>query len=287
MKLTIIKSTAVNNNSKKAGGSVVVFIGGGNMAEALIKGMLQGSKLKLRIDVLVSEPKEERREYLKKAYGIETTASNKEAAAAGSIIVLAVKPQNMTTVLDEIAAVVTAEKTVVSIAAGITLSYLQTRLKTKKLARVMPNTPALIQKGMSVMSLCDNFDDRDIALVREIFMSVGNLLTMPEKYMNAVTALSGSGPAFLAFYIEAMIEAGIRIGLTGEQASELAIQTFIGTAWLLATGMPPGKLREMVTSPGGTTAEGLKVFENRGLKNITIEAINAAIAKAEELGRRE
>lgn len=281
-----MKATAVNNR-QKAGGGVVGFIGGGNMAEALIKGMLQSSKFKAQKDILVSEPREERREYLEKAYGIRTTPSNKELVSSGSIIVLAVKPQNMAGVLEEIAAAVTAEKTVVSIAAGITLVYLQARLQTKKLLRVMPNTPALIQKGMSVMSLCDCLEDRDLVVVREIFMSVGKLLTLPEKYMNAVTALSGSGPAFLALFIEAMIDAGVSMGLGREQASELAIQTFIGTAGLLETGMLPYKLREMVTSPGGTTAEGLKAFEAKGLKNITMDAMHAALLRAEELGRRE
>lgn len=265
---------------------MVGFIGGGNMAEALIKGMIQSSKFKAQKDILVSEPREERRGYLEKAYGIRTTPSNKELASSCSIIVLAVKPQNMAVVLEEIAAAVTAEKTVVSIAAGITIVYLQERIKTKKLIRVMPNTPALIQKGMSVISLCDCLEDRDLVVVREIFMSVGKLLTLPEKYMNAVTALSGSGPAFLALFIEAMIEAGVSMGLGREQASELAIQTFIGTAGLLETGMLPDKLREMVTSPGGTTAEGLRAFEAKGLKNITVDAMQAALLRAEELGRR-
>lgn len=269
------------------GGLVVGFIGGGNMAEALIKGMVQSSKNKAQRDILVSEPREERREYLEKAYGIRTTPSNRELASSSSIIVLAVKPQNMAVVLEDIEDVVTAEKTVVSIAAGITLPHLQAKLKTKKLVRVMPNTPALIQKGMSVISLCDCLEDRDLVVVREIFMSVGKLLTLPEKYMNAVTALSGSGPAFLALFIETMIEAGVSMGLGREQASELAIQTFIGTAGLLETGMLPDRLREMVTSPGGTTAAGLKAFEDKGLKSITTDAMNAALARAEELGRRE
>lgn len=257
------------------------------MAEALIKGMLQSSKFKVQLDILVSEPKEERREYLEKAYGVKTTASNREAAASGNIIVLAVKPQNMAGVLEEIADLATHEKTIVSIAAGITLSYLQARLQAKKLVRVMPNTPALIQKGMTVMAFCEGFDERDITIVREIFMSIGKVLTMPEKYMNAVTALSGSGPAFFAFFLEAMIEAGVSMGLGREQASELAIQTFTGTAGLLDTGMSPAGLREMVTSPGGTTAAGLKAFEDKGLKSLTIDAVNAALARAEELGRRE
>ncbi len=263
---------------------MIGFIGGGNMAEAIIKGIRSHGSGVGR-EIFVSEPREERRQYLKGLYEIKTTADNKEVANSCNIIILAVKPQNMAAVLDEIADLITEDKTVVSIAAGITLSYLQSRLKTKKLIRVMPNTPAIVQEGMSVMSLCECFSDRDIAIVRDIFMSVGRVLTLPEKYMDAVTAVSGSGPAFVALFIEAMIAAGEKIGMDRDIAFELSIQTLIGTARLLETGMPPDKLREMVTSPGGTTAAGLKVFEEKGFKDIVYEALLAARKRAEELSR--
>lgn len=269
---------------------MIGFIGGGNMAEAIIKGIRSKGHTppaEAREEIIVSEPREERRKQLEQSYGIRTTQSNREVISSCAIIILAVKPQTMASVLDEIASVVTDEKTVVSIAAGITLSYLQARLNTKKLVRVMPNTPALVQKGMSVMSLCECFSDREIAVVRDIFMSLGSVLTLPEKYMDAVTALSGSGPAFLALFVESMAEAGIRMGLSKDNASELAIQTFIGTSALLDTGMPPDKLRELVTSPGGTTAAGLQVFEEKGLMGLVADALLAAQKKAEELGRRE
>ncbi|MDA8214110.1 MAG: pyrroline-5-carboxylate reductase, partial [Nitrospiraceae bacterium] len=258
--------------------------GGGNMAEAIIKGV-KSQESGVRRDILVSEPSEDRRKYLQQTYGIKTTESNKEVASSCNIIILAIKPQNMAAVLDEVADLITEEKTVVSIAAGITLSFLQSKLKTKKLIRVMPNTPAIVQEGMSVMSLCECFSDKDIAIVRDIFMSVGKVLTLPEKYINAVTAVSGSGPAFVALFIEAMIDAGEKIGLSRDNASELAIQTLIGTASLLDTGMPPEKLREMVTSPGGTTAAGLKVFEEKGFKDIVYDALHAAKKRAEELAK--
>jgi pyrroline-5-carboxylate reductase len=248
--------------------------------------MIQDSRFKIQ-DIFVSEQREERRRYLEQAYGIRTTPFNRETALSCRIIILAVKPQNMDAVLGEMSDLITDENTVVSIAAGITLSYLQSRLRTKKLIRVMPNTPALVQKGMSVMSLCECFDDKDICAVREVFMSIGNVLTLPEKQMNAVTALSGSGPAFLAFFVEAMTEAGVSAGLSRGDASELAVQTFIGTAGLLETGMPPQKLREMVTSPGGTTAAGLKVLDEKGLNDLVRETISAAVRRAEELGRRD
>jgi len=262
---------------------MIGFIGGGNMAEALIKGILQ-SNMK---DIMVSEPRDERRAYLEKTYSIRTTSDNKEICKNCTIIILAVKPQNMDDVTAEISGVISSDTVIVSIAAGITLSYLSTRLKTSKIIRVMPNTPALVQEGMSVLSLCECIHDKEMGLVREIFMSVGKVLVLPEKYMDAVTALSGSGPAFFALFAEKMVEAGLIVGLTVENASELAIQTLIGTAKLLETGMPPGRLREMVTSPGGTTAAGLRVFEERGLKNIVQAAIEAAAGRSGELGRKE
>jgi len=263
------------------------FIGGGNMAEAIIKGIRgQGSGVRgQEKDILVSEPREDRRQYLEKTYEVKTTASNKLIATSCDIIILAVKPQNMEAVLEEIREDVTSDKTVVSIAAGITLAYLSSRLKTKKLVRVMPNTPALVQKGMTVMSLCECFSDRDIDVVREIFISIGEVLTLPEKYMNAVTAVSGSGPAFFAFFIEAMIEGGIKTGLNRDDAFTLAVQTAVGTARLLDSGMSPSKLREMVTSPGGTTAAGLRAFEEKGFKDTVSFAIEAAKNRADELGK--
>jgi pyrroline-5-carboxylate reductase len=262
---------------------MIGFIGGGNMAEALIKGIRQ-SGMK---DIIASEPREERRQYLEKTYGVVTTRDNKEVIRKSSIIILAVKPQNMDEVTAEIAGTITEDKMIVSIAAGITLPYLSSRLKTSRIIRVMPNTPALVQEGMSVLSLCECFADKDMGPIRDIFMSVGKVLVLPEKYMDAVTALSGSGPAFIALFVERMTDAGVAMGLTPDNASELAVQTLIGTAKLLETGMPPGKLREMVTSPGGTTAAGLKVFEEKRLKDVVTAAIEAATARSRELGRRE
>jgi len=261
--------------------TMIGFIGGGNMAEALIKGMTaEGMK-----DIMVSEPREERGQELVRQYGVLATQSNSSVVSSCSIIILAVKPQNMEPVISEIAAEVDNTKTVVSIAAGITLSYLQSRLKTDKIVRVMPNTPALVQEGMSVMSLCECFTGKEINVIRSIFMSVGRVMALPERFMDAVTAVSGSGPAFIALFLEAMIDAGCNMGLSRDDAAELAVQTAVGTAKLLDGGMSPEKLRQMVTSPGGTTAAGLKVFEEKGLKNIVSDALHAAQNRARELGR--
>jgi len=261
---------------------MIGFIGGGNMAEALIKGMTaEGMK-----DIVVSEPKQDRGQELEKTYGVRAVQSNREAAAACSIIILAVKPQNMESVLDEIADVIDDTKTVVSIAAGITISFLHSKLKSGKIIRVMPNTPALIQEGMSVYSLCECFAGNEVNIVRSILMSIGRVIALPERLMDAVTAVSGSGPAFIALFVEAMIEAGEKLGLSRTDATELAIQTALGTARLLDTGMSPENLRQMVTSPGGTTAAGLKVFEEKGLKPLVFEALLAAKNRAEELGKK-
>jgi len=260
---------------------VIGFIGGGNMAEALIKGM---TSVGMR-DIAVYEPRTDRMEFLNRTYGVRKMPSNREVVSRCDITILAVKPQIMDAVLDEIADAVTEERTIVSIAAGIPLSRLQSKLRTERLVRVMPNTPALVQEGMSVLSLCSCLPEKVIAPVREIFMSIGKILTLPEKYMNVVTALSGSGPAFIALFVEGLIEAGVEAGLPADTARELAVQTLIGTARLLEAGMAPDALRVMVTSPGGTTAAGLDVFRERGLGRIVSDAIGAAVTRAIELGR--
>ncbi len=265
---------------------MIGFIGGGNMAEALIKGMVQSSMFKVQSEIHVSEPSAARREYLQKTYEVKTSSSNRDVAAVCSIIILAVKPQNMEPVLEEIAGLIDSSKTVVSIAAGITLSYLGSRLKTDKIIRVMPNTPALIQEGMSVYSLCECFTGNEINIVKSMLMSIGRVIALPERLMDAVTAVSGSGPAFIALFIEAMIDAGEKLGLSRNDAAELAVQTALGTVKLLDTGMSPEKLRQMVTSPGGTTAAGLKVFEEKGLKPLVFDSLLAAKNRAEELGKK-
>jgi pyrroline-5-carboxylate reductase len=260
---------------------MIGFIGGGNMAEAMVKGITQ-SGMK---DIMVSEPRSERCGYLEKTYNVKTTSDNKEVVKNCSIVILAVKPQNMDGVTADIAGSITDDKIIVSIAAGITLSYLSSRLKTSKIIRVMPNTPALVQEGMSVLSLCECIKDKEMSMIRGIFSSIGRVMVLPEKYMDAVTAVSGSGPAFIALFAEKMTDAGVHAGLSQGNASELAIQTLIGTARLLETGMTPAKLREMVTSPGGTTAAGLKVFEDKGLKEMVDAVIQAAANRSKELGR--
>ncbi len=261
---------------------MIGFIGGGNMAEAMIKGMLK-SNIK---DIMVSEPRSDRLLYLKNTYNIKTTPDNKELVRNCNILIIAVKPQNIEEVTAEISNLISKNHIIISIAAGVPLSYLTSKLKTSRIIRVMPNTPAVVQEGVSVLSMCECIHDREIGIVKEIFMSIGRVLILPEKYMDAVTALSGSGPAFFALFVEHMIQGGIEIGLSKDTSSELAIQTFIGTAKLLESGISPEKIRIMVTSPGGTTEAGLKVFEERGFKDLVLKVLLAAKKRSEDLGKK-
>ena len=252
------------------------------MAEALIKGM-KGSGSKE--EIIVSEPVEDRRAYLKDTYGIGVTSDNAEAASKASIIVLAVKPQQMDKAIADIAPVVDGKKTVVSIAAGITIKYYLDRLDTERVVRVMPNMGALKGHGMSVLSFCDCINDADTGRVKEIFMASGVAIALPEHHMDAVTALSGSGPAFITLFIKCMIEAGVSLGLGRDDAAQLAIQTLRGTAEVLDGGPTPDKLIEMVRSPGGTTAEGLSTFEREGLRQTVLKALEATARRSRELAK--
>jgi pyrroline-5-carboxylate reductase len=261
---------------------MIGLIGGGKMAEALIKGIIaQGNR-----SLFVSEILADRRRYLENTYSIKTTASNKDVAATCSTLILAVKPQDMTTILDEIAQTVTADQTVVSVAAALTLEFFQQRLTTPKIVRVMPNTPVLVQEGMTALAFSDDYPDSDKAMVQKLFMSVGKVVVLPEAQMNAIAALSGSGPAFIALFVETLIAAGVHMGLADEQATQAAIQTVVGTAALLKTGMTPEQLRMMVASPNGTTIEGLKVFDELGLQKLVNAALQASLKRADELGSK-
>ena len=258
---------------------MIGFIGGGNMAEALIRGLFKEGKK----NIIVSEPVEERRRYIENCYGVKTTPSNTEVVSLSDIVVLAVKPQNIKEVLEEIKDAVTEKHTVVSIAAGIPLSLFQKYLKTDKLIRAMPNLAATVGEAMTVLALCECLEMKVVAPVREIFMGVGKVITLPEHYMNLVTALSGSGPGFLCYVLEEFINVAIESGFPENIAGELMIQTFIGTAKLLDSGLPPDKIRQKVTSPGGTTEAGLKILSQGSLREILLKTIQEATKRAQEL----
>ncbi len=264
------------------------FIGGGNMAEALIKGM----RARGGGDILVAEPLEQRRKYLEETYKVRTTASNREAAMESEVLIIAVKPQVIDNALADIKDAFAGgkdrkeQKLAASIAAGIRLAYLEEKLGTENVVRAMPNTPALAGQGITVLAMRECVSEAGLfGRLKEIFMTVGKVMVMPEKYMDAVTALSGSGPAFFALFVEGLVEGAVKQGLPRQQALELAIQTAAGTIKMLEDGMDTTRLRVMVTSPGGTTQAGLNVLESRGFKDILYDTIEAAARRAEELAR--
>ncbi len=261
------------------------FVGGGQMAEALIKGLLSKEFLKPG-RITASDLSEDRRNHLKKAFGINTTSENKEAVKGSEIIILAVKPQVMSIVLEDIGPVVSGNHLVVSIAAGITIHSLEKRLpEGARVVRVMPNTPALVQAGAAALCKGIAASQGDLDIVRQILEAVGKAVVVPEALMDAVTGLSGSGPAYVFTFIEGLIDAGVREGLPRTVAQELVVQTVLGAALMCQnTGKHPAELTTMVTSPGGTTVAGLHVLERAALRGILLDAVRAATERSRELG---
>ncbi|GBE33768.1 pyrroline-5-carboxylate reductase [bacterium BMS3Bbin06] len=261
---------------------MIGFIGGGNMAGALIGGI----KERADEDISVYDRKGERLEYLKRKYRVKVAKSNVEVVASSDVLVLAVKPGNMAEVLQEIKGHVGREHLVVSIAAGIGIDFIREGLGVKRIIRTMPNAPALVGEGVTVLSPLEGVSKRDLKRARDIFDAVGSTLVMEEEKLDAVTAVSGSGPAFFAHFIEALIDAGIMMGLSAGEAEDLALRTGSGTIRMLSEGMDTLELKRMVTSPGGTTAEGLYVLEGHALKAAVMEAVEAATIKSMELSGR-
>jgi len=264
----------------------IAFLGGGNMAEALIKGLIAAGTAKPQ-QIIVSDLSTDRLEHLKKSYGVSIEKVNMDATRDAGIIILSVKPQVIEKVLREIASSVDNGKLVISIAAGIESSKIEKYLKDVcRVVRVMPNTPALVLAGAAAIAGGKNATGDDLALAQAIFQSVGRTVVVEEKLMDAVTGLSGSGPAYVFVIIDALADAGVKAGLPRPLALELAAQTVYGSAkMVLDTREHPGKLRDMVTSPGGTTIEGLHALEKGGLRATLMDAVQAATAKSKELGK--
>ena len=262
------------------------FIGGGNMAEALIKGLLSGLGVKPQ-QIMATDVVPERRTYMQTTYGITASADNKHAVQESAAVILAVKPQIMPTILEEIAPVVNSETLVISIAAGITLQTLQRALgDSRRVVRVMPNTPALVLAGAAGISPGKAATASDIALVERIFNAVGRAMVVSDEMMDVVTGLSGSGPAFIFALIEGLSDGGVLMGLARQTATLLAAQTVLGAAkMVLETGKHPGELKDMVTSPDGTTIAGMQALESGGLRGLMMEAVRRATERSEALGR--
>jgi len=266
-------------------GTGIGFIGGGNMAEAILKGMISGGTATKSI--LVSEPLEPRRQQLASAYGVGTTADNSEVARSCSTIILAVKPQQAASVCSALESELLGKHLLVSIMAGVSCSTLEGFFSEPvRVVRVMPNTPALVLCGAAAIARGKNATDADMAEVEAIFTQVGSCCRVDEKLMDAVTGLSGSGPAYVLTFIEALADGGVKNGLPRETALNLALQTVMGTAKLLAeTGEHPGSLRDKVTSPGGTTIAGLHALEKGSFRATVMNAVEAATIRSRELGK--
>lgn len=271
--------------SKKLG-----FIGGGNMAEAMIKGLLSASFIDAK-NILVAEPSPGRREHLHSEYKVKVTDDNREIPAKSDIMVLAVKPQIVKKVLEEIHDRVDSKTLVISIAAGVTIGAIDDVLRggqDKKICivRTMPNTPALVQESVTAIAPGSNVTKSDLKIAHRIFEAIGRTVDVDEVNMDAVTGLSGSGPAYIFLIIEALADAGVKMGLSRDVAYTLTVQTVLGSAKLAReSGKHPGELKDMVTSPGGTSISGLHTLEAGGLRTTLMNAVEEATRRSMELGR--
>ena len=267
-------------------GLTVGFIGGGNMGEALIKGLL-GASLVPASAVYATDVRLERLKELDRLYGIQVSSSNADLVRHSDIVILAVKPQIMDSVLKEIAPAVTRKKLLISVAAGVSTAKIRTVLhKDARLIRVMPNTPALVLEGVTAIAKADNLEPDDLDTAGEIFSAVGRVVVLDEVLMDAVTGLSGSGPAYVAVVIESLADGGVRMGLDRITAMTLATQTVLGAAkLLLETGLHPGALKDMVSSPGGTSIAGIAALEEGGIRTTFIKAVERATERSRELGQ--
>lgn len=266
-------------------GKRVAFLGAGNMGEALIKGLTQVGLVPAG-SISASDPRADHLGQVAKRYGIRAVADNAALVGGADVIILAVKPQIMATVLKEIASVVDDGKLLISIAAGVSTRKLRDQLgKPARLIRVMPNTPALVLEGVTAVARAEGLKPGDLEAAQELFAAVGKVVVLDESAMDAVTGLSGSGPAYVAIAIEALADGGVKMGLDRATAMTLAAQTVLGSARLiLDTGVHPGQLKDMVSSPGGTTIAGIAALEDGGLRRALIQAVERATLRSRELG---
>jgi pyrroline-5-carboxylate reductase len=262
------------------------FIGGGNMGEALIKGLLSASLFHSG-QIHVYDVSGDRLAYLKDTYGIPTSSGIEDLARSCDIIVLAVKPQTMSAVLSELKRCITGSKLVISIAAGVPIQVLLKGLPDgTPVIRVMPNTPALVLQGASALSRGPGVTDSQMRKALSLFQAVGTAMEVEEKLMDTVTGLSGSGPAYFLLLLESFIDAGVLMGLPRPVARELVLQTAAGTVKMAReSSRHLADLKDMITSPGGTTISGLQVLENRAVRGAVFGAVEAATLRSKELGK--
>ena len=261
----------------------ISFIGSGRMAEAIVGGIIK-KKIFQASHIYIADKDTEKARSLTRKFKVNFCEDNNKALWAGNIIVLAVKPQNMIQVLQQIKEEIKASQLVISIAAGITIAFIEKALKGCPVIRVMPNNPCLIGKGMTAVAAGKNAGNSDLKTARDIFDCLGKTIVLEEKYFDAVTGLSGSGPAFVYEFIAALAQGGGKSGLDRETSYHLAVQTVLGSVMTLTeTGKSPKELVEMVASPGGTTVEGLKIFEEANFSQIVSDAVYAAAARSKRI----
>jgi pyrroline-5-carboxylate reductase len=265
------------------------FIGGGNMAEAIVRGLLSASFIKAN-NIFVSEPSKSKRDTLQADYKVKVTADNLELVKKCEIIILAVKPQILNEVLHDIRSLVDRDKLIISVAAGVPISIIDGILSGKEnkkfsVVRTMPNTPALVQAGVTAIAAGKHVSKTAVKIAHRIFEAVGRTVDVEEAHLDAVTGLSGSGPAYIFMIIEALSDAGVKMGLARDVSNTLTLQTILGSAKLAQeTGKHPGELKDMVTSPAGTTIAGLHALEDGGLRTTLMNAVEEATLRSRELG---
>ncbi len=266
----------------------IAFIGAGNMAESLVAGLLAGKVLP-PAQLMVTDIQAERTAYVADHYHLEVGNSNAKAAAWGNVVVYCVEPQVLDQVLKETAPHLQSDALVISVAAGFPIARVANSLpKAVPIIRAMPNTPSSIQVGVTALSLGTGLTDEHVRVAQTIFQSVGQVVTVEEKHMDAVTGLSGSGPAYIYVMIDAMADAGVNMGLPRDVAQRLAAQTLLGSAkMVMETGEHPGQLKDRVASPGGTTIAGIHALEQGGFRATLMNAVEAATLRSRELGQDE
>jgi len=267
-------------------GKNVGFLGAGNMGEAMIKGLLQAGLVDART-ICAADVRADRLAELAQRYGIRTVAGNPILVRDSDVVILAVKPQTMGAVLREIAPAVDARTLLISIAAGVPTRAVREHLgKPVRLIRVMPNTPALVLAGVTAIARADGLEAGDLETAQELFGAVGRVVVLDEDHLDAVTGLSGSGPAYVAIVIESLADGGVKMGLDRATAMTLAAQTVLGSAKLiLETGAHPGQVKDMVSSPGGTTIAGIAALEEGAVRRAFISAVERATLRSRELGK--
>ena len=268
-------------------GKKIGFLGGGNMGEALIRGIVKTGIVPPQ-ELFVTDVRLDRLEELSRTYGLHTLSDNALLVRRVDVVILAVKPQILKAVLQEIAPA-TPGKLLVSIAAGVSTTEIRRHLPAgTRLIRCMPNTPALVLEGATALARGRDLAPGDLETAQAIFEAVGRVVVLEEEHMDAVTGLSGSGPAYIALVVEALADGGVKVGLDRQTAMTLATQTVLGSArLLLETGAHPGQLKDMVTSPGGTSIAGIHTLETGGLRRTLIDAVERATLRSRELGRGE